>query len=690
MTTIRVTTLDDVVGDDGVLSLREAVAAANAATGADTIDFDPSLAGGVVHLASAGQLTVSDALAIAGGPSGITIDANADGDNNASTHLGTGNRRALDIGEVTVTLSDLTVTGGHTVGDAGGGIRTEGDLTLERSLVRGNGTSGEEAGGGGIAQVSGGLFATPGSVTLVDSTVAGNSTAGAMSFGGGVYADDAITVEDSTISGNATTGSLAQGGGLYSPGSIAIVGSTVSGNSTAGGSASGGGAFAFSMALTNSTVSGNHTAAIGTPGGGLATVGNLTLVSSTVTGNWASGISNGGGGVYLAGMFDVQPTLTVANSIVLGNLAADPIPGNTVADEVLIGSNGTLSRSASLLGDGTFDASKVFGATSTLNIQTLVGPRSVLVGVLADNGGPTQTVALLAGGLAANAGDADRLPAGLDTDQRGSGFARISGDGLDIGSFELQHVAAAPDRAATQLRASVAIDVISNDEGAGRPALVEGPASGLALLIDGDRFLYLADRGFAGADSFTYEADNGETSDRARVSVAVEEWPVAPIMGTAKADLLFATAASDAVRGLAGDDELRGGPEDDLLEGGRGDDLLAGGRGDDSLFGSLGRDTLVGGRGADEFVLTGHGTEQIRWFDAASGDRIVIAAASLLLPDGSVDGARLDLVATGAGAVLRADLDGDGTIDDRLAAIGHIGDLSLDEMLLNAIGYDLG
>jgi hypothetical protein len=58
---------------------------------------------------------------------------------------------------------------------------------------------------------------------------------------------------------------------------------------------------------------------------------------------------------------------------------------------------------------------------------------------LADNGGPTWTHALRAGSPAIDAGT---NPAGLTFDQRGSGFARVSGKAADIGAVEAQGIPA--------------------------------------------------------------------------------------------------------------------------------------------------------------------------------------------------------------------------------------------------------
>ena len=53
---------------------------------------------------------------------------------------------------------------------------------------------------------------------------------------------------------------------------------------------------------------------------------------------------------------------------------------------------------------------------------------------LADNGGPTQTMALLAGSPAINTGSSALIPSGVTTDQRG--YARIFNGTVDIGAYE--------------------------------------------------------------------------------------------------------------------------------------------------------------------------------------------------------------------------------------------------------------
>ena len=58
-----------------------------------------------------------------------------------------------------------------------------------------------------------------------------------------------------------------------------------------------------------------------------------------------------------------------------------------------------------------------------------------LLGTFGDNGGPTMTIPLLDGSPAIDTGN---NPLQLATDQRGDGFARSIGGGVDIGAFEVQ------------------------------------------------------------------------------------------------------------------------------------------------------------------------------------------------------------------------------------------------------------
>jgi predicted outer membrane repeat protein len=175
-----VTNLDN----NGPGSLRQAILDANISPGDDVIDFSVS---GTITLTS-GQLSItgSDSLTINGGGN-ITISGNNAG-------------RVFNIpGNTPVTLNDLTITDGNAgAGEDGGGIYSEGALTISDSTISGN-----SAGGDG-----GGIF-SQGPLTLSGSTLSGNSAVD----GGGLYSFAALmTITGSTISGN-TAGD--EGGGIF-------------------------------------------------------------------------------------------------------------------------------------------------------------------------------------------------------------------------------------------------------------------------------------------------------------------------------------------------------------------------------------------------------------------------------------------------------------------------------------------
>ncbi len=139
---------------------------------------------------------------------------------------------------------------------------------------------------------------------------------------------------------------------------------------------------------TNCTVAGDTSDGIETNGG------TSTYDSCTITGS-------GGDGVYAYG----TGTLNLRNSIVAGNRANTFVSGSV-----------TFNQDHNLLANTAANA----GLTVDGNGNA----------VLADNGGPTQTVALVVGGAAVDAG-----ATALTVDQRG--FKRPKRNGVDIGAFEL-------------------------------------------------------------------------------------------------------------------------------------------------------------------------------------------------------------------------------------------------------------
>jgi hypothetical protein len=204
-------------------------------------------------------------------------------------------------------------------------------------------------------------------------------------------------------------------------------------------SSANGGAIRNSGTLTVSgvTFSGNHTSA-----GGAAilngSAGTVTLSNSTLSNNrsdiWAAIYNQGG-------------TFTITNSTFAGNTNQQNYPGAAVfsgSNSVTNVTNCTLSQNTGL-GGAVFQNG---GATGKVNLKNsivsgnnggdtsgitnlgnnLIGGTALLA-ALSNYGGPTQTMALLPGSPAINAGTSTGAPA---TDQRG--INRVGA--VDIGAFE--------------------------------------------------------------------------------------------------------------------------------------------------------------------------------------------------------------------------------------------------------------
>jgi len=414
----------------------------------------------------------------AGGTVDLT-DSTVSGNSTAGDYAGGGGFYAGG----TVDLTNSTVSGNSTAGEGafGGGFYTFSHATLDNSTVSGNSTAGDNSDGGGFyvgatlkltnSTVSGnstiddnsegGGFYAGATVELTDSKVSGNSTAGSSSKGGGFYASWTVELTDSTVSGNSATGNSSSGGGFYTEGAVELTNSTVSSNSTTTSESYGGGFYAEGAAtLENGTVAGNSTAGDWADGGGFYAGGAVELTNSTVSGNSARA---GVGGGVVAG---INQDINISDSIILGNSAGNGDAelrvannGKIIANGLsIVGANGAAFDAGA--GDGGDDVdddaadglinanpARVFAQT----VETLADANKdgtpetgtgVLGGLLADNGGPVQTIALNAADTnpAIDAAGGGNIPA---NDARGG--ARIDFPGADnnngantadLGAFE--------------------------------------------------------------------------------------------------------------------------------------------------------------------------------------------------------------------------------------------------------------
>jgi hypothetical protein len=319
----------------------------------------------------------------------------------------------------TATVSDSTLSG-NSASYYGGGISNGGTLTVSDSTLSGN-----------SAFLGGGVYSS-GTLTVSNSALSGNSAFGGRGgFGGGITnsgisSGGTLTVSNSSLSGNSAT---VAGGAIYNEfGTVTVSNSTLSGNSAdlGGGILNNG-----TLTVSDSTLSGNSS---GGSGGGIWNngTGPVTLTNVTLTANrCGSLVSVHGGGLFVSSGAPV-----LHNTLIAGNFRGAT---GTTADDV----NGPLDASGdyNLIGDGT----GMTGLSDGVNgdrVGTASAPIDPLLGPLQNNGGPTQTLALLPGSPAINAGGNTYATA---TDQRG--FARIVGGAIDIGAFEVQ-----PAGQATYLR----------------------------------------------------------------------------------------------------------------------------------------------------------------------------------------------------------------------------------------------
>lgn len=423
---------------DADCSLREAIVAANANPGADTINFGVhgmfllSLTGAGEDAAASGDLDITGDLTLQGiSPSLTIIDGNM-------------TDRVFDVRPATgttlhVTLANLTIQHGSLasgIGNNGAGINDPGStsgismMTLTQVTVSNN-TTGNNGGGISISR----NFAAIGdpAVTLINSTVSGNS---GLNGGGFQCITCDITAEGSTIAGNMATG---DGGGIYTTGN----------NST--------------IVLNRSTLSGNQA---NDDGGGLAQplgTGTVTLNFSTVTANVADNDSSsaGNGG----GLYTVSGLVTLQNSIVQGNTdnstpAAHDCNGPATSNGYNVVGAGTGCPSGGA-NDSTGDA---------------------LLGGLQNNGGPTLTHMPAVGSAASErvTDGTSGCTGGVSVDQRGA----VRADGLNRGGSACDSGAVEGDSSQQPLAVGLR-SVVSRDGWQSRLWLIGGltAAGALSMLV---------------------------------------------------------------------------------------------------------------------------------------------------------------------------------------------------------------
>lgn len=255
-------------------------------------------------------------------------------------------------------------------------------------------------------------FAT---VTISGLTITGGKV---LDDGGGIRNRENLTIDRCHITGN----SADDGGGIANIfATFAIIDSTISHNSSSSALDGGGGIFSHSENLPNTSTIRNSTISSNTAitkGGGIYNFrGTLHIEYSTIVDNAAA--NNLGSGVATLGDLLAAST-TVRSSIIAGNASTD-------VDRVVGLQNSFVTNGYNLVGNGNVSVN--FTATGDVNSVT---DAALLLGPLADNGGPTPTHLPLPGSPAIDTGNpAFSTPPAFD--QRGTPFGRVfDGDGNSI------------------------------------------------------------------------------------------------------------------------------------------------------------------------------------------------------------------------------------------------------------------
>ncbi len=306
----------------------------------------------------------------------------------------------MNISDTSVVASNLTIKN-NTIGVTGFSLRgyTPGIeiFTCDNCLITNNDSHG---------------LAIESDIILTDSIISNNG-------GSAIISNQDVIIERSTITGNNSGVSLDTEyyyhwnyGTHVRPGSLSIRNSLVSDNNEIGLLIYEG----VNGSISNTTISGNGSF-------GVFNLGYITIDSSTVTKN--------NGGIENNAPVDLSkiPYRNILNGLPLSSFVAK----NSVIAENSNSSNADISGEIPIfvnhsliqnIGNSIYE--DVIPGSNLIGINPFIGP-------LADNGGSTQTHALLPGSPAIDAGDPANCPT---IDQRG--ITRPQGAGCDIGAYEVK------------------------------------------------------------------------------------------------------------------------------------------------------------------------------------------------------------------------------------------------------------
>jgi CSLREA domain-containing protein len=325
-------------------------------------------------------------------------------------------------GDDTITLPigayTLTRTGaGENLNDTGDlDIANNGSLTITGAGARSTTINGNAA--DRVFDVLSGAALSSSGLTIT------NGKVGTTEDGGGIRNDGSLTLTDAAVSGN-------------------VAGDASTCNSRGGGIADDS---ATALVLTRVALIGNHASCDG--GGVDIDSGTSSVTDSTIADNTMLNINAGGAGVD----FDTSAAAQFTNDTIAFNTntnSARPAgvwnPVSFTSENTIIAANTPTDCAVGL--PVTVTAPNLDSDSNCFTGSGAIHSATPMLADGANNGGPTDTVALLAGSPAIDRGDSS----GETIDQRGlprpfdfPGLANAAGgDGTDIGAFELQQACAA-------------------------------------------------------------------------------------------------------------------------------------------------------------------------------------------------------------------------------------------------------
>jgi hypothetical protein len=432
------------LGDTGAGSgtsgdLRYVITQADQTPGDNTINF--AVTGAITLNSALPPLSNTTGLTDIQGPGAESLTVARNGD------PGTPDFCILNIWpSVQASLTGVTIAGGR-VADYGGGIENGGTLTIANSAILRN-----------AAGMSGGGIVNWGAMTVTNATISGNR-AGSQSWGNGagIFNMSDLTLINCSLTDNVVTGVQGGGGAISDSGvgRMSVINCTIANNSAPMGGA------ILEGNKTGATVTGctiAHNSA--SAGGAIALdeslgsyVTQLDISNSTIASNTATWV---GGGIYAKGVLKAVNTTIAFNNAVAegaggGLYCAEPLHPSALFNSI-VALNTSNGRPDNFKGEtlSSDSAYNLLGVGAWLPLVDGVNGNHVGVADpgldpsgLQDHGGQTQTIALVTGSPAIDAGnDSLAVDPGtgqpLTTDQRDTYFERIFGASVDIGAFELQ------------------------------------------------------------------------------------------------------------------------------------------------------------------------------------------------------------------------------------------------------------